>query len=201
MNKQINDFKIGYRLEKASLVFNKTKQIIDLVEKNQNNNDLKELELAIEKNADHFKKLNRMEADIENMHDELLEEASQELSSWADNKTHFLSIFKKWKAKSVLQKMKETINTVIMNELDEQGKRELLNTVNRMENAITTIMTMQERIETYIEQQQLAIYMEALSKNEDNLEIPDEYKSIINELKENVLNNKVKERCSYKPLF
>lgn len=135
-----------------------------------------------------------MEKEIINMQNSLFKEMSSEMISFTNNLTnnsYALLDFKRLKIKETLKDLKKKIFILTSN---FEANEKIKNTISRIDDAILTIIDIQSRIEGYVQQNEFANYMSAITKDEDTLFIPTEYAEQIKELKKSIQKNIIEER-------
>ena len=152
----------------------------DLVKQyNLGEEELKALDDEIEKNSESFLALNLMENKIDDLRKESIKDVQDELDKINGSSIALLD-FKKWQIKIQLDDLRNDILTLV-NGLENKKKVEKI--INRIENAIDTMLQIYEQIEGFIQQSELVSYMAKLAShsiyiNNKTINMPDEYKII-----------------------
>lgn len=74
------------------------------------------------------------------------------------------------------------------------GHKKMTNIISRTENALHSIINIQSRIETFVQQNEFASFMSSIIQNENTSLIPTEFKDKLDSLKISIHNNLIEER-------
>ena len=146
----------------------------------------------IEANAHSYKQINEFEDKIIDFQTKNLRLFESDLNNIKlDGKSLAAIDFLKYEVKERLDNFKNQIINLIGS---FDGKNEIMNTISRIENALTSTIDIYTRIESYNEQTEFANYIAHLTQKEVLIGIPSDYRSDINSLKRTIHANIIKER-------
>ena len=183
---------IGEYTEKALVVVNTAKmgyQLYSEIKKSQN--EIKLIEEQIHKNAKQYEKLHEFESLMNVFHNNVVKEFQNGMNNIRLGGKSLASLdFIKFEIKSKIDDFKNLISQLVNT---FESKTEIMNTINRIDRAITIMIEIHARVENYIEHIQFAKHMSDLTKKEGSVGIPTKYQSEINSLKKTITANIIKE--------
>lgn len=160
-------------------------EIIDSISaRNLGAAEIQIVQSEINSNSQRYPKFYAAEKKIDEMQNMFFSQINNEINSF--NNTN--DLFKQLKIKERLIDLKNKI-FLISDSFD--GHRKVLNTINRIENGILTMIDIQNRIETYVQQNEFANYLTNIYHPSN---IPVEYKAKIDLLEKCIHENIIEER-------
>ena len=147
----------------------------------------------IKKNVDDFKGLYDLQNSVIELHDNVIQEAFDkfdQLLTQVEGKSIVKLEYKKLQIKNHLLELKNKI-TSLLKSFD--NNRQLLSTIQRLENTIEIIINIYDRVEQYKEQIDFTNYLSTITQTERTSGIPAEYEKEINKLKKSISSNIVVE--------
>ena len=157
--------------------------------------ELKVIRDELEKNRQQYDALFEWQESLNASQNDLVTNTQSELDQLATrlySKSLVHIDFKRWQIKELLNRMSNVLNGATRN---LAASEEIEVTIRRMESSIETILRLFERIQLYVEQNELVSFMSRLNNADSStLGIPEHLKSVINELKKRVEANMIAER-------
>lgn len=140
-------------------------------------NEIAEIDEQIKKNANAFHQLNDIENEINKFSDTILKDSFEEIKASSKNlqdKSVAVLDLKKWQVKKSLDDIRISVESLMK---AFEGKTIVVNTINRVDNALTTMIDIYTRIESFVQQNELANYIEAITRTTLAATIPVKYQS------------------------
>ncbi len=185
--KEFQDYQDDLTNKKQSLEAYKSikNEIIDLISsRNLGETEIQIVQSGINSNFQQYPSLYAAENKIDEMQNMFFRKINNQINSFNNTK----DLFKQLKLKETLIDLKNKI-FLISDSFD--GHRKVVNTINRIENGIFTMIDIQNRIETYVQQNEFANYLTNIIHPSN---IPIEYKNKIDLLENYMHENIIEER-------
>lgn len=168
------------------------KEVYD--EFSQADQELEIMSEAIKSNAKYFENLNILEDQIiefENMIVGNIQKQIVEISKNLTGSSLASLEITRWNTKRTLEEFKD----IVLQTLGSFSKNsEMITTINRIDSSFSSMVSIYEKIESYIEQNEFASYIYDITQTETAIGIPYKYQSKINELKKSIHSNIIIDR-------
>ena len=196
IEEKIKTERIGNKIDKVVASAETAKLTFDLVsDVKLGHNEIMEIENEIKKNSHAFLKLQEFEEQLQEFQFNTIKEFHGELNVFKNNfKEISLSNidFKKWEVKKYLIQFRNTLETLLNN---LEGKKQVLATLDRIYESISSMINIYDKIENFKQQSELAVFISNTVQSTLNAnDIPEEYKNEINKLEIKIYNNIIMER-------
>jgi len=183
--------------QKFTKIFNVAKLSADLAHDVKiSKSEIDQVEEEIIENANKYQILNKIEDHLSLFQRTILKSSHNELNYLTNElkKTSSTGIdFKKWHIKKNIDFFKVQLTSLTSVTISESNNH-FLNTISGIESAITTILDIYNRIDSFRQQAKLVDFISNVLQNDIPINIPLEIKNEINELKRNIYANIIKER-------
>lgn len=193
--KRYDDAKLRGAVNKLQDVSQKVNLAVELFNDiSASQSEISELEEIIKGKENEYNKLHKLGNQIDQFQNIVLKDVQNELNMLTKglNGSSVVTLdFNKMQVKNRLNELKLVIFS-LTNALE--GKSLLANTINRIENTIMTMIDIYAHIEDFIEKYEFASYIEAATRNEHSIGIPESYKSQVNSLRKTIFANIIVER-------
>ena len=176
----------------------KVAKIISEVNKDYNDEykigkeEIEKIKEEVEKNANIYRNLDKVEKEIEEFQNKLLKQIQNELKSFTrdlQGRSLISFNFKEWQMSKRLDELKSEMMSI----MDKVESTKLKNSMNRMEQAIKTIIDIHRGIANYKQQIEFSNLIADLTQTELQIGVPIEYQNELNSLKKTILANIIKE--------
>ena len=176
--------KSNKNIAKVSVVMETAKMAAGLFNQVElGNNEIQLITQEIEKNADAYKNLGEFEDLVSEFQKSTLRKFENEANNFASslNGSSLSALdFKNWKIKNILGDFKIQMLGIVKT---FEGHVEIMNTITRLENTISTMIDIYTRIENHAQQIDFANFISDITNQELTIGIPVQYQKDINSLK------------------
>lgn len=153
--------------------------------------EIKLIHEQIKANIDHYRSLYKIESDINQFQNNLINEQLPLLANNLSGNSLASLDFKKWQINKNLHGIKRSLNDLFKS---FPSRSELMNTFFLIENVMSTLVDIYIRIENYAEQIKLANYIADITQTHFIADIPANYQLQVAELEKTILQNVIREQ-------
>ena len=164
-----------------------------LIQKKIGKEEIKIITEKIEKNANYNAELDKIEKSFDEFQNGIYKQVRNEINDFSEglnNKSQLHLDLSKWE----ITKKLESLRGEMISVMDKiRGNLKLTNSINRMEQALKTMIDIYKGIQTFKKQIDFSNLVADLTQTEPQIGIPNEYQTEVNSLKKSIQKNIIKE--------